>query len=69
MTQSYWEIRRLIVEDEQQEKARAEYSRQQLQQLLIELTEHHGKNFDATSLRNVRQFYLTFPIREILPLE
>ena len=42
MVQSYWEIGRLIVEHEQQGSSRAEYGKQQLQQLSQQLTERLG---------------------------
>ncbi|MBE0462301.1 MAG: PDDEXK nuclease domain-containing protein [Halomonadaceae bacterium] len=69
MVQSYWEIGRLIIEHEQQGSSRAEYGKQQLQQLSKQLTERLGKGFDVTNLRNMRQFYLGFPIRDAVRLE
>ncbi|WP_440615497.1 PDDEXK nuclease domain-containing protein [Cysteiniphilum sp. 6C5] len=63
MVQSYWEIGRLIVEHEQNGESRAAYGKQQLQLLSKELTKRLGKGFDAGNLRNMRQFYITFPIR------
>lgn len=69
MVASYWEIGRLIVEEEQQGEARAAYGRQQLKYLSDQLTERFGKGFDVTNLRNMRRFYLAFPIRETLSLE
>jgi predicted nuclease of restriction endonuclease-like (RecB) superfamily len=69
IVQSYWEIGRLIVEDEQQGESRAEYGKQQLQQLSQQLTERLGKGFDITNLRKMRTFYQAFPIRDALRLE
>jgi predicted nuclease of restriction endonuclease-like (RecB) superfamily len=69
MVQCYWQIGRLIVEHEQQGEARAAYGKQQLQTLSEQLTAEFGKGFDATNLRNMRRFYLTFPIRETVSLE
>jgi predicted nuclease of restriction endonuclease-like (RecB) superfamily len=62
MVQTYWEIGRLIVEDEQQGKIRASYGKQQLEQLSSQLTEVFGKGFDSRNLRNMRFFYLAYPI-------
>lgn len=62
MVQTYWHIGRLIVEDEQQGETRAEYGKQVLKSLSVSLTEEFGKGFDARNLRNMRQFYLVFPI-------
>ena len=69
MVLSYWEIGRLIIEDEQQGKHRAAYGKAQLQHISGQLTQRFGKGFDVTNLRNMRKFYLAFPIRETLSLE
>lgn len=69
MVQSYWQIGRLIVEDEQQGESRAAYGKQQLQQLSTQLTERLGKGFEVRNLRNMRQFYLTYPNRNALRTE
>lgn len=69
MVQAYWLIGRLIVEQEQQGQERAEYGKQQLSQLSMRLQNDFGKGFDVTNLRNMRQFYLTFPKRDALRLE
>lgn len=69
MVQSYWEIGRLIVEHEQQGEKRAAYGKQQLQSLSAALTAQFGKGFDARNLRNMRQFYLTFPNRNAVRTE
>jgi len=62
MVQTYWEIGRLIVKDEQKGQARAEYGKHQLEQLSTALTEDYGKGFDTRNLRNMRSFYLCYPI-------
>lgn len=64
MVQTYWEIGRLIVEDEQQGQARAEYGKAVLKSLSQALTKEFGKGFDASNLRNMRLFYLAFPNRD-----
>lgn len=69
MVQAYWHIGRLIVEQEQQGQERAEYGKQQLDQLSMRLQGDFGKGFDVTNLRNMRQFYFTFPKRDALRLE
>lgn len=69
MVQTYWQVGRLIVEDEQQGAARAEYGAQQLKWLSERLSEEFGKGFDVTNLRNMRRLYATYPIRETLSLE
>lgn len=69
MVQAYWEIGRLIVEDEQKGQSRAEYGKQQLQQLSQALTQSLGKGFDIRNLRNMRAFYQAYPIRNALRTE
>ena len=62
MVQTYWQIGKMIVEDEQQGKNRAEYGKQQLKYISTKLIEEFGKGFDSRNLRNMRQFYVVFPI-------
>ncbi len=69
MVQAYWQIGRLIVEHEQQGQARAEYGKAQLKTLSQQLTQHFGKGFDVTNLRNMRRFYQAFPNQETVSLE
>jgi predicted nuclease of restriction endonuclease-like (RecB) superfamily len=69
MVHSYWHIGQMIVEHEQQGASRAEYGKQQLQQLSAKLTERLGKGFDIRNLRNMRAFYQGFPIRDALRTE
>ena len=66
MVQAYWEIGREIVEEEQRGKTRASYGQQLLESLSLSLSEEFGKGFDISNLRNMRQFYLSFPIRDAL---
>jgi predicted nuclease of restriction endonuclease-like (RecB) superfamily len=69
MVETYWQIGRRIVEQEQHGKERAGYGKQLLKKLSLILTETFGKGFDETNLRKIRQFYLIFPIRDALRLE
>lgn len=62
MVQAYWHIGQIIVEDELQGQARAEYGKAQLKQLSLRLTDEFGKGFEARNLTNMRNFYLAFPI-------
>lgn len=62
VVQTYWHIGRLIVEQEQQGQARAEYGKQQLEQLSARLTAEFGKGLDARNLRYMRAFYQQYPI-------
>ena len=69
MVQTYWQIGKLIVEDEQNGKTRAEYGKQVLANLAKELHREFGKGFDISNLRKMRAFYLAFPIRDAVRLE
>lgn len=61
MIQTYWNIGKIIVEDEQKGETRAEYGKKQLEIISQTLTEEFGKGFDTRNLRNMRQFYMIFP--------
>ena len=60
MVQAYWQIGRLIVEDEQNGENRAEYGKRVLEELAKRLTADFGKGFDASNLRYMRLFYKAF---------
>lgn len=66
LLQMYWDIGRLIIEDEQGGKLRADYGKKALKNLAGELTREFGKGFDESNLRNMRQFFSAFPIRDAL---
>lgn len=63
---TYWQIGKLIVEDEQKGKERAEYGKYTLRNLSMKLTLEFGKGFDYTNLSNMRKFYMAFPIIDAL---
>lgn len=64
MVYTYYEIGRIIVEDEQCGKERAEYGKQVLLGLSKNLTANFGRGFSVDNLQNMRQFYLTYSIYE-----
>lgn len=64
MVQTYFEIGRLIVEEEQHGNIRAEYGKETLKNLSIKLTANYGKGFSVTNLKQMRDFYLTYQIRQ-----
>jgi hypothetical protein len=69
MVYSYFEIGRMIVEDEQQGKERAEYGKQVLDELSQKLTQNFGKGFSAVNLRQMRAFYLKYSIQQTVSAE
>ena len=60
MVYTYYEVGRIIVEDEQQGEQRAEYGKALLKDLSKQLTKKFGKGFSAQNLANMRQFYLIY---------
>ena len=61
MVQTYWNIGKRIVEQEQQGKDRAQYGDLLIVNLSRYLSDTFGKGFSEPNLWNFRQFYLTFP--------
>lgn len=62
MVQAYWQIGRVIVEEEQKGRKRAGYGQELIAELARRLTTDFGKGFDERNLWFMKQFYLTFPI-------
>ena len=60
---AYYEIGREIVEFEQKGKARAGYGEELIKRLSNDMTENFGRGFSEMNLRNMRRFYLEFPIQ------
>ena len=69
MVQAYWEIGRIIVEEEQQGATRAEYGTYLLDELSQRLTAGFGKGFDRSNISKMRAFYRAFPIVDALRLQ
>ena len=67
--QTCWEVGRHIVEFEQGGETRAVYGQRLLLSLADALTAQFGKGFDERNLRNMRAFYVAFPIRNALRTE
>lgn len=57
---TYYEIGRMIVEDEQNGENRAEYGKAVLKDLSLHLTEKFGKGFSVENLDRMRFFYKTY---------
>jgi predicted nuclease of restriction endonuclease-like (RecB) superfamily len=60
MVQAYWDIGRVIVEEEQKGKDRAEYGKHLITSFSRKLTKEFGKGFTITNLKYMRQFYITY---------
>lgn len=66
MVQAYWNIGKLIVEEEQNGKTKAGYGEYLIKDLSARLSNEFGKGFDYSNVKNMRQFYQTFPIGDAL---
>jgi len=65
MVETYWNIGKRIVEQEQQGKERANYGDLLIVNLSRYLSSTFGKGFSEANLKNFRQFYLTWQNDEI----
>lgn len=61
MVQAYWLIGERIIRQEQRGNNRAEYGSALIDNLSRELASEFGSGFSAPNLRNMRQFYRSFP--------
>ena len=55
---TYWNVGRIIVEHEQENKERADYGKQTLKQLSKDLTKEFGKGFSVSNLQFMRRCLL-----------
>ncbi len=60
MSMTYFEIGRMIIEEEQNGKERATYGKQVLKELSKRLTSEFGKGFSVENLDRMRFFYKTY---------
>ena len=57
---TYWNVGRIIVEDEQKSEFRAEYGKQVLKELSKRLTNDFGIGFSVSNLQYMKRFYLKY---------
>lgn len=69
LLETYWQIGKIILEDEQKGKDRADYGKFTLKNLANQLTFEFGKGFDERNLNNMRAFYKAFSIWNALRTE
>jgi predicted nuclease of restriction endonuclease-like (RecB) superfamily len=60
MTQTYFEIGKKIVQEEQKGEKRAKYGKYILKNLSKELTKEFGRGYSIDNLENMRKFYLAY---------
>jgi predicted nuclease of restriction endonuclease-like (RecB) superfamily len=69
MVKTYWELGKLIIEEEQLGKERAEYGKYLITELAKRLQKEFGSGYSKPSLWNYRQFFIAFPILSALRRE
>ena len=69
MTETYYQIGKRIVEEEQGGETRAEYGSALLKNLSSELIKEFGKGYSEQNLKNMRQFYLIYQKRQTVSSE
>lgn len=61
MLLAYWNVGKIIVENEQSGNIKAEYGKQVMKELSKELRKILGSGFSVSNLFNMRRFYITYP--------
>ena len=69
MVLTYFEIGRMIVEEQQNGKDRAGYGKELIKGLSSTLTQEFGKGFSQRNLEQMRQFYLAYSKAQTLSAE
>ncbi|VAX28783.1 FIG074102: hypothetical protein [hydrothermal vent metagenome] len=69
MVYTYFEIGKMIVEEEQKGKERAEYGKQVIKELSKRLIAEFGKGFSVRNLEQMRMFYLKYGKTQTLSAE
>ena len=66
---AYWNIGRIMVENEQTQPERADYGKQTIRELSKVLTRELGKGFSVSNLQFMRRFYLTYQIQQTVSVK
>jgi predicted nuclease of restriction endonuclease-like (RecB) superfamily len=61
MVEAYWEVGRVIVEEEQAGQGRADYGKRVVEGLADRLRAEFGKGYDRSNLFHMRAFFLAYP--------
>jgi len=69
MVYTYFEIGRMIIEEEQNGKKRAEYGKQILKELSHKLNTEFGKGFSVTNLQQMKNFYTIYRKQQTLSVK
>ena len=69
MLSAYWNIGKLIVEDEQKNQERAQYGEQTLKHISKLFKEELGNGFSISNLQFMRRLFLTYPNQQTLSVK
>ena len=69
MLSAYWNIRKLIVEDEQKNQERAQYGEQTLKHISKRLKAELGNGFSISNLQFMRRLFLSYPNQQTLSVK
>ena len=69
MLSAYWNIGKLIVEDEQKNQERAQYGEQTLKTISKRLTAELGNGFSISNLQFMRRLFLSYPNQQTLSVK
>ncbi len=69
MVHTYFEIGKMIIENEQNGEDRADYGKNLIAKLAEILTKEFGAGFSATNLRQMRKFYLIYENQQTASVE
>jgi len=69
MVKTYFEIGRMIVEEEQSGEVRAEYGKSLMKNLSEKLQNKYKKGYSQRNIEQMRQFYLTYTKTQTLSAE
>ncbi len=69
MLYAYWNVGRIIVENEQKGNIKAEYGKQTLKELSKELRKVLGSGFSVSNLQYMRRFYLEYPKQQTVSVK
>lgn len=69
MLMAYWNVGRIIVENEQNGNIKAEYGKQVMKELSKELKKTLGTGFSVSNLQYMRRFYIAYPKQQTLSVK
>lgn len=69
MLLAYWNVGKIIVENEQNGNIKAEYGKQVMKELSKELIKILGSGFSVSNLQYMRRFYLTYKKQQTLSVK